>query len=45
MKQTIADPLKKMAEKELGHLIPDEYWTREVRDLYKIYFHGRNYGM
>jgi hypothetical protein len=38
------DPLKKQAEAELGHPIPNEYWTKEVRDFYKIWFHGRNYG-
>lgn len=33
-----------MAETELGHPIPDEYWTHEVRDFYKQFFHARNYG-
>lgn len=42
--QIKCDPLKKLAEEELGHPIPDEYWTREARDFYKIYFHARNYG-
>lgn len=38
------DFIKEAAEKELGHKIPDEAWTREARDFYKIYLHGRNYG-
>lgn len=38
------DTIKQMAETELGHPIPDEYWTHEVRDFYKQFFHARNYG-
>ncbi len=41
----MTDFIRDQAEKELKHKIPDIAWTREARQMWKIYFHGRNYGL
>jgi hypothetical protein len=38
------DFIRATAERELGHAVPDEAWTPEARNLWKMFLHGRNYG-